>query len=72
MKNLIMKSGMAVLACFGMSVSVSAQALTCSDLIWNDDVAASTAPALTIAGSCLTAASPPRTRSPSKMKTFFR
>ena len=38
MKNLTIKSGMAVLVCLGMSINASAQDVTCADLNWGAEV----------------------------------
>ena len=38
MKHLKIKTGMALVACLGMSMSVNAQEVTCADLIWDASV----------------------------------
>lgn len=40
MKNLMIKSSLAGIACLGFSINASAQDVTCSDLTWNADVGA--------------------------------
>ena len=47
MKNLIIKSSLAGIACLGFSINASAQSVSCADLMWNADVAAGTAGACT-------------------------